>query len=336
MGSGSLAPSAARLARAQQLTSRGGPTLGEWISERWAPEHGVTLEQSTRERYANAYAVHIGPWLDEVPLNQVTVAVLRGWQAALIKDGVSPGTIHKCRTFLSSVLRHAAESEAIPGNPLSLVRAPKARPKDAVVPLSPITVERIRAAMMNPPRRHVQPSKAGQRKRKAYELAPPGTPQTRQRDALIVSLLAYSGIRPGELRALRLADVQANTILVQRAANPDGTVKATKSQRRRPVRLLSPLAHDLREYRLAIGRPSATRLVLVADDANPWDKTAWQIWRNDRWAPACRAAGLDEVPRPYDLRTATHHYCSPKGASRCTWPSSSATRWQCCSPPTHT
>ncbi|MGZ4180686.1 MAG: hypothetical protein ACXVUL_08380 [Solirubrobacteraceae bacterium] len=62
----------------QQLTSRGGPTLGEWISERWAPEHGVTLEQSTRERYANAYAVHIGPWLDEVPLNQITVAVLRG------------------------------------------------------------------------------------------------------------------------------------------------------------------------------------------------------------------------------------------------------------------
>jgi integrase len=261
----------------QQLTSRGGPALGEWISERWAPEHGVTLEQSTRERYANAYAVHIGPWLDEVPLNQITVAVLRGWQAALIKDGVSPGTIHKCRTFLSSVLRHAAESEAIPGDPLSLVRAPKARPKDAVVPLSPITVERIRAAMLNPPRRHVQPSKAGQRKRKAYELAPPGTPQTRQRDALIVSLLAYSGIRPGELRALRLADAQANTILVQRAANPDGTVKATKSERRRPVRLLSPLAHDLREYRLAIGRPSATRLVLVADDANPWDKTAWQI-----------------------------------------------------------
>ncbi len=30
----------------------------------------------------------------------------------------------KARTFLSSVLRHAAESEAIPGNPLSLVRAP--------------------------------------------------------------------------------------------------------------------------------------------------------------------------------------------------------------------
>src|SRR5437763_16139788 len=26
------------------------------------------------------------------------------------------------------------------------------------------------------------------------------------------------------------------------------------------------------------------------------------MWRADRWAPACRGAGLDPVPRPYDLR----------------------------------
>jgi integrase len=26
------------------------------------------------------------------------------------------------------------------------------------------------------------------------------------------------------------------------------------------------------------------------------------MWRADRWAPACRAVGLDPVPRPYDLR----------------------------------
>jgi integrase len=36
--------------------------------------------------------------------------------------------------------------------------------------------------------------------------------------------------------------------------------------------------------------------------AKAWDKTAWQMWRVDRWAPACRAVGLEDVPRPYDLR----------------------------------
>jgi hypothetical protein len=44
-------------------------------------------------------------------------------------------------------------------------------------------------------------------------------------------------------------------LLVQRAANPDGSSKPTKTGQRRSVRLVAPLAQDLREYRLAIGRP---------------------------------------------------------------------------------
>ena len=286
----------------QQLTARSGPTLGQWIVERWAPEHGITLEQSTRDRYANVHKCHIAPWLDDVPLGEIGVALLRAWQAELVKAGVNPGTIHKARTFLSSVLRHAAESEAIPGNPLLIVRAPKPGQRDAVQPPSPVTVEAIRRALLNPPPREVAASHLGQRKRRRYELAAPGTPQTRQRDALIVSLMAYAGLRPGELRALRLADVLEGTIHVQRAASPDGSVKATKNDQRRSVKLLSPLAQDLREYRLAAGRPSESTLILLDDHGRPWDKTAWQMWRADRWAPACRAAGLDPVPSPYDLR----------------------------------
>jgi len=95
--------------------------------------------------------------------------------------------------------------------------------------------------------------------------------------------------------------VRENTILVQRAANPDGTVKPTKNKQHRTVRLSPALAQDVREYRLAIGRPPEKSLILL-DDAKPWDRNVWQMWRTDRWAPACRAAGLDPVPRPYDLR----------------------------------
>lgn len=286
----------------QQLTIRGGPTLGQWIEERWAPEHAAMLAQSTRERYAAAYGVHIAPWLDEVPLRELTVSRLRAWQTEQIRAGVSPGTIHKCRTVLSSVLRHAAESEAIPANPLSLVRAPKSKHREAVQPLSPATVEKLRAFMLDPPARVIAASHPGQRRRRRYALDPPGEPATWQRDALIVSLLAYSGLRPGELRALRWSDIQQQTILVQRAANPDGSIKATKTGRRRSVRLLAPLAQDLREYRLAIGRPSSGTLLLRDGNGEPWDKNAWQVWRADRWIPACRGIGLSPTPRPYDLR----------------------------------
>ncbi len=196
------------------------------------------------------------------------------------------------------MLRHAAESEAIPGNPLSLVRAPKPSHRDAVQPLAPATVEAIRRALLDPPPREVAASVAGQRRRRRYQLPAPGTPHTRQRDALIVSLLAYAGLRPGELRALRLADVHEGTIHVQRAADPDGSVKATKTSHTRSVRLLAPLAHDIREYRLAAGRPPSSTLLLTNESGEPWDKTAWQMWRVDRWAPACRAVGLDPCPAP--------------------------------------
>jgi len=276
----------------QQLTERS-PTLGQWIERRWAPEHGVTLAASTRERYADVYRVHIAPALDTVPLSEITVSRIRQWQGERVKAGVQPGSIAKARTLLSSVLRHAAEAEAIAANPLSLVRPPAAGQRDAVVPLAPVSVERIRSAMLNPQAREV----AASARRGRYTLPAPGDPQTRQRDALIVSVLAYSGLRPGELRALRWEDVGESTLNVQRAANPDGTIKPLKAGHRRSVRLLAPLAQDLREYRLAAGRPTIG-LVL----GEPWTKTDWQCWRVDRWAPAGREAGLDPLPRPYDLR----------------------------------
>jgi integrase len=200
------------------------------------------------------------------------------------------------------VLRHAAESEAIIANPLSLVRPPHAGGRHEVRPLAPATVEALRRAMLEPAAREVAAAAVGQRARRRYQLPAPGTPQTRQCDALIVALLAYAGLRPGELRGLRWSDVGESTIYVQRAADPEGSLKATKTGRRRVVQLLAPLAQDLREYRLAAGRPPDAALVLVDERGDAWDKTAWQVWRADRWAPACRSCGLDPAPRPYDLR----------------------------------
>lgn len=284
----------------QQPTARGGPTLGQWTAERWAPEHAVMLADSTRDRYAEVYNVHIAPWLNDEPLGHFSAPLLHGWQSALIKAGVSPGTIHKARTLLSSILRHAAENGAIMANPLSLVRAPKSAPCDAVQPLSPVVVERIRAAMLNPSPREVAASTPGQRARRRYELPALGTALTRQRDALIVSILAYAGLRPGELRALPLDAVREHTILVQRAGNPDGSSKPTKNRQHRTVRLLSALAQDVREYKLAIGRPPDRTLILLDDAGKPWDKTAWQVARRPLGArmPRGRARPRSAPTRP--------------------------------------
>jgi integrase len=288
------------LALAQLTTAA--PTLDQWIEQCWAPEHAATLERSTRERYANVYARHIAGPLGDVPLSELTVARVRAWQARMLKSGIKPGTVHKARTVLSSVLRHAAEAEAIAGNPLGVIRAPRASQRDAVNPLAPSTVEAVRQALLYPQPREVPASREGQRRRRRYELPAPGATLTRRRDALIVSLLAYAGLRPGELRGLRWGDVRENTILVERAADPHGSIKPTKNRTRRSVRLLAPLAQEVRESRLAMGRPSDATLILLGDAGRPWGKANWNMWARDRWAPACRSVGLDHVPRPYDLR----------------------------------
>jgi integrase len=285
----------------QQLTRRDGPTLDHWVEQRWVPEHCSTLMQATRDRYASSYALHVQPCLGSVPLGHLTVASLREWQAGRLAAGASPETIIKARVMLSSVLRHAAESEAISANPLSVVRAPKPAHRDAVTPLSPIAVERIRVVLAAPMPIAVLEGQRQGRRRAAYVTPDQRSQQVRARDALVVSVLAYSGLRPGELQGLRWDDIREHTITVQRATNPDGSFKATKNTQRRSVRLMAPLAQDFREYRLLAGRPPDDALVFPRRDGCALTHSDWGNWRARTWHEACVRAGFD-VPRPYDLR----------------------------------
>jgi integrase len=61
------------------------------------------------------------------------------------------------------------------------------------------------------------------------------------RDRVLVALMAYAGVRPGEARTLRWGHVQEHTLVIG----------AAKTGRRRTVRLLDPLA--LRPARMADG-----------------------------------------------------------------------------------
>lgn len=250
------------------LTSRG-PTLAEWMTDRWLPEHGANLEQSTLDTYAWDYADKIAPWLGHQHLQDLDVAALRKWQADRLADGVSAHGVLKARTVLSSVLRHAAESSAMTGNPLPLVRAPRLPHKDEVLALTPGQIERIR--------QHLDPH-----------------------GRLLVSLLAYAGLRPGELRTLRWGDVRQRTLLVQRAGDPAGRPKSVKGTRQaRTVRLLPALVDDLAEH-----RDTASRSIVDRLGERAWTRDQWSTWRDDHWRPACLAAGFEpsSIPRPYDLR----------------------------------
>jgi integrase len=120
------------------------------------------------------------------------------------------------------------------------------------------------------------------------------------RDAALISVLAYSGLRPGEALGLRWGDVREKTLLIERSISL-GEETDTKTRQHRTVRLLTPLAQDLREWRMAAGRPVDRALIFPSHTGMPWARDAYQSWRRRAFARAVKAAGLEHA-RPYDLR----------------------------------
>lgn len=248
----------------------GTETLDHYVEHTWTPAHAAALAPKTRTVYAQVYDKHLSPRVGAVPLRELTAEAIAHLQAELVAD-VGPQARKKAMTLLGGILQRAAEAHRIPYNPARLVRkAPVPLPPE-VRPLAPVSVEALRAAMLT--------DKHGKRRRNG------------PRDAAIVALLAYAGPRPQELRTLAWADVRERTLLVN--ANKTGT--------RRTVRLLAPLAGDLREWRLACGRPRDRAWVFPDEDGEQWTANAFEKWRARVFVPALERASLEHA-RPYDLR----------------------------------
>jgi integrase len=280
-------------------------TLDRYMAETWVPVYAADLAESTRATYRVLYAKHIGPHLGRAPLRELTPQLLARWQADRLREGAGPTSVRKSLALLGTILQTAMEGEHIAANPVRAVRKARQPRKDEVRPLAPVTVEAMRAAALSPSPTEVAPSKSGARNRKAYTVDPPGTPYTRHRDATLVSVLAYSGVRPQEALALRWGDVRDQTILIERAVS-GGTIKSTKTRKARAVRLLAPLVADLREFKLASGRPAQSRLIFPGPTGDPWTKTTWDNWRERTFSRLLAAVDIEQG-RPYDLR---HSYAS--------------------------
>lgn len=237
----------------------GRETLDEYVTGVWSRAHAAHLARRTREIYSSLYDLHIGPRLGEMQLREIDPEIVATFQGQMIAEGVRPHAVQKSMTLLGAILQRAAESRRILYNPQRVVRKARLPHSTEVRPLAPATVERLRAAC---------------------DL----------RDATIVSVLAYAGVRPGELRLLKWSDVGERTLLVN----------APKTGGRRNVRLLSPLVDDLEEWR-AESDASQDKPIFAATNGDHWTANGFEKWRRRRFAPALPRAGLPSA-RPYDLR----------------------------------
>lgn len=246
--------------------------FGEFVAEWWVTYAARDLSKNTREVYLSMWERHAHPVLGDKPIDEITPKVIAQLRNALHNRGVGAQSIIKTMTMLQSVFRAAVEHGIVDINPVAQVKKPKAGRKRSIRPLAPESVERMRRWLLD---------------------------DDRQSDALLVAVLAYAGLRPGEALGLRWFNVGAKSLSVERAIAL-GEERPTKTGSNRVVRLLGPLREDFARARLSLC-PSEDAWVFARSDGEPWSGNDWRLWRRRRFDGACRAAGVSDA-RPYDLR----------------------------------
>jgi integrase len=255
------------------LTDNSRETLAEFAKVWWNRYAVPNLQRHTLLNYASMLDVHIVPRLGDIRLRSLTPDLISEMRADMTADGVGEPAIRKTLVLLQSILERAVEWRQLDSNPARSVRKPSQRRTRVVRPLSPSTIEAMRAYLLG---------------------------RDQQLDATLVAVLAYAGLRPGETLGLRWNDIGERTVLVERSV-AFGQLKPTKTGQTRTVRLLAPLTETLATWRSASPRSTPTDLIFPAPDGSPWNRERVLNWRKRTFAEAATAAGVPQA-RPYDLR----------------------------------
>jgi integrase len=251
----------------------GSESLAE-ATERWWVDHvESSVSQSTAKVYASAIDLHLMPRIGSMSIRDIQPADVVALQRELRADGVGAAMTQKTLMVLSGIMRHSQVLGRIPANPVGPVRIRQAKRKRAIRPLPPETIERMRALALA---------------------------RGRPRDAALLSLLAYAGLRPGEAFALRWDCVGDRALIVEHG-RADGSLKATKTNRIRTVGLLQSVVEDLEAWR-GVARANADRgLVFPRRDGDVFRDADYQNWRRRIFDPIGEAAAAVEAT-PYTLR----------------------------------
>jgi integrase len=207
------------------------------VDEWWELYAEPNLERSTLVVYRWAWEHHVRPRLGDLRLREATPLTITRFRTELEANGAGAETIRKTLTMLQSVLQRAVEWQLLAANPVQAARKPPLARARAIPSIGPRVVEAMRADLRT---------------------------RGRMRDAALVVLLAYAGLRPGEALGLEWRHVRARTLVIEQAVS-DGRVRGLKNRRRpRAVGLLAAAARRSRRPAGAEGtrdRPDRWRLL---------------------------------------------------------------------------
>ncbi|GAB3312791.1 site-specific integrase [Geodermatophilus aquaeductus] len=160
-------------------------TVGEW-TDRWLAGQ-AHLKASTLERYAGIVRRHITPTWGTVKLADVSHAEVQRWVTRLAAQG-EPATVRKVHRVLSLILDLAVRDGRLARNPAAGIRLPRAVDRERRY-LTHRQVDQLATACARPAviSKH---RRLSERENDTYRL--------------VVLFLAYTGVRFGELAALKV------------------------------------------------------------------------------------------------------------------------------------
>jgi integrase len=208
-------------------------TVGEW-SARWLADQ-THLKPSTLERYAGILREHVEPQWGRVRLADVSHADVQSWIARLAADR-SPATVRKVHRVLSLVLALAVKDGRLARNAAAGVSLPRVVREERQY-LTHTEVERLAEACAAAPGEPVSKHRRlSERRHEDYRL--------------IVLFLAYTGVRFGELAALRVGrlDLRRRRAVISESVTLVGSRQVfgtPKSHERREVPIPPFLVEEL-------------------------------------------------------------------------------------------
>jgi integrase len=255
----------------EQPSEEGGPRLFADVADEWLRyvEHDRRRRPSTLAGYRSALTAHLLPEFGQTPIEHITPNLLEQYRARLVTEGhLSARTINKLLVQTHAIFRRAQRIHGLRSNPAAGVdRQPLQRSGDFNV-LTPAEVEvLVRAAAS-------------------------------AQDGAIFTAAAFTGLRLGELRALRWMDVdfRANYIYVRRSYT-SRTLGRPKSGKVRSVPLIDQVADALHRLRERGGFTDSDDLVFSSEDGSYLDESALRR----RFRAALARSGLKQL-RFHDLR----------------------------------
>ena len=244
----------------QPTISRRAPakTLVAFVRDLWWEEYAKEhLAQRTRDNYYGQFRKWVVPsQLGRLDVTKIDAEHIHEWQAWARRRGATESSIRTAQKVISSAFSWGAKRPRTTGvraNPVSSADWPEESRAHVVHVFSPEVVELVRVEI----------------------LQGSGKPNQRQRDALLLSVMAQTGMRPGEARTLQVHNVGETTI----------KLAETKTDRPRTVPLWRPLQADIKAW-VESADLGPTDYIVGKLSGGPMSLHGWENWRDRAYKPA--------------------------------------------------